>query len=1178
VNRTHPIIASMTLAAAVTATSLLGDVPTAIAGSQSDIAGPAGSGAFGNPALVLSNGNFVIADPTFDKAGVVDVGAVYLYSGATRQLISTLTGSFTQDRVGEHVDEVGDSNFVVRSTSWSNPNPGAYSAGAVTWVSGTAGLSGVVSPANSLVGSTDNDAVGAQFELLSNGNYVIGSPTFDSAGVVDAGAATWGFGNGPTAGAVGAANSLVGLSAADGVGGMITPLTNGNYVVTAPLFDDLFFTATDGGAATWANGSDVGPRTTGPLSSGKSLRGMVSTNQVGGGGILALTNGNYVVLSPAWDLNAMTPNAGAATLADGATGSSGFVLQNNSLHGTTANDAIGDSDSVALANGNYVIASRLWDDTGAGHTDVGAVTWRPGATSFALTSGIVSEPISLYGTVNGDQVSGGGITALTNGNYVVQSPALHRNGQANAGAATWASGTTGLTGAVSSANSLVGFIANDLVGDHVTPLTNGNYVVQSVEWDNGAVVDAGAATWGSGAGGLVGSVTPSNSLVGSTASDGVGEVVQPLTNGNYVVASAGWNSERGAATWGNGATGVTGAITEANSLVGDVVEDLVGVSGVLALPTGDYVVLSPGWARGPLGDAGAATFASGSTGIFGHITPANSLVGASAANQVGGFAFALPDGAYMVASHTKSIQPGAVTFVLPTGAHGELNPVATVFGTAPMSVPLPQPPYTADGSVLVSRDASNLVTLYRPDRTAPVFGPAADVTVVAAPGATTADVSYAPPVAAEDVGPAPVVTCSPPPGSAFPVGATTVTCTATNTEGITATTSFTVHVVDDYVPLTPARVADSRPGGVTVDGLFAGKGLRSADSTLQLDVAGRGGVPVDAPAVTLNVTVTEAAADGFLTVYPCDQARPTASNLNYSSGSTIPNAVVTKLAATDASKGAVCVYVQQAAHVVVDVNGYFPPTTTYDPINPARVIDTRAGSTTVDGQQAGAGAAAAGSVTTVSITGRAGVPADAAAVVLNVTVTEPAAAGFATVFPCGTQPPTASNLNYTPGLTIPNLVVAKIGAGGAVCVFTQSPTHLIADVLGYFPPATSYHALVPARLSDSRPGAATVDGTFAGSGLVPLGSVTVVHVLGRGGVPANASTAVLNVTVTEPAAPGFVVVYPCGIQPPLASNLNFVAGQTIPNAVLTKIGNGGDVCIFNSQPTHLITDVAGYFP
>jgi len=87
-----------------------------------------------------------------------------------------------------------------------------------------------------------------------------------------------------------------------------------------------------------------------------------------------------------------------------------------------------------------------------------------------------------------------------------------------------------------------------------------------------------------------------------------------------------------------------------------------------------------------------------------------------------------------------------------------------------------------------------------------------------------------------------------------------------------------------------------------------------------------------------------------------------------------------------------------------------------------------------------------------------------------------------------------------------------------------------------------------------------------------------VHVLGRGGVPAAASTAVLNVTVTEPTAAGYVTVYPCGIEPPLASNLNFVGGQTIPNAVLTKIGSNGDVCIYNSQATHLVADVTGYFP
>ena len=147
-----------------------------------------------------------------------------------------------------------------------------------------------------------------------------------------------------------------------------------------------------------------------------------------------------------------------------------------------------------------------------------------------------------------------------------------------------------------------------------------------------------------------------------------------------------------------------------------------------------------------------------------------------------------------------------------------------------------------------------------------------------------------------------------------------------------------------------------------------------------------------------------------------------------------------------------------------------------------------------------------------------------------------------------------------------------------MCIFTQNGTQLVADVLGYFPAATTFSALVPARLLDTRPDFATIDGQGSGAGVLPIGTITKVHVTGRGGVPSNASTAVLNVTVTEPVAAGFVTVYPCGIDAPLASNLNYALGQTIPNAVIAKVGTNGDVCIFNSQPLQLVADVTGYFP
>ena len=126
--------------------------------------------------------------------------------------------------------------------------------------------------------------------------------------------------------------------------------------------------------------------------------------------------------------------------------------------------------------------------------------------------------------------------------------------------------------------------------------------------------------------------------------------------------------------------------------------------------------------------------------------------------------------------------------------------------------------------------------------------------------------------------------------------------------------------------------------------------------------------------------------------------------------------------------------------------------------------------------------------------------------------------------------------------------------------------------------ANAYHPLAaPARLLDTRPGTKTVDGQFAGTGLRPGTSVLELDVAGRGGVPGDAAAVALNVTVTQPTAAGFVTVYPCGVDIPAASNLNFVAGDTIPNAVIAKLGTNGRVCLYTNVATHLIVDVTGYF-
>ncbi|MGV2341106.1 MAG UNVERIFIED_CONTAM: hypothetical protein LVR18_46325 [Planctomycetaceae bacterium] len=188
------------------------------------------------------------------------------------------------------------------------------------------------------------------------------------------------------------------------------------------------------------------------------------------------------------------------------------------------------------------------------------------------SSGLVSSSNSLVGSTASDAVGGTGLTTLNNGNYVVTSTNWDSGTITNVGAVTWSNGTTGISGLVSSSNSLVGSTADDVVGvTGITELTNGNYVVRSSSWDSGPITNVGAVTWGNGTTGISGTVSSSNSLVGSTASDGVGNTgITALTNGNYVIRSVSWDSGTignvGAVTWGNGTTGIAGLVSSSNSL------------------------------------------------------------------------------------------------------------------------------------------------------------------------------------------------------------------------------------------------------------------------------------------------------------------------------------------------------------------------------------------------------------------------------------------------------------------------------------------------------------------------------------------------------------------------------------------------------------------------------------
>lgn len=380
-----------------------------------------------------------------------------------------------------------------------------------------------------------------------------------------------------------------------------------------------------------------------------------------------------------------------------------------------------------------------------------------------------------------------------------------------------------------------------------------------------------------------------------------------------------------------------------------------------------------------------------------------------------------------------------------------------------------------------------------------------------------------------------------------------------------------------YHPLAPVRVLDTRAG---VGGPTARLGPKAS---IDLKVTGVAGVPATGvTSVALNVTAAGASGpQSYLTVWPKGTTRPVASNLNFTAGVPVPNLVVARVG----DGGGVSIYNDSGTvDVVADVQGWYSNAadavgSTFVPVNPARLLDTRAGT----GTGGAVGAVPPGTLIQLQVAGAGGVPASGAqAVVLNMTVDRATGPeSFLTVWPSAAPRPLASNLNFTRGPATTNLVVAQLGPDGKVNIYNNvGSTDVIADVEGWFaapatPPAGSpYFGLSPTRILDTRSGT----GTGGATGRLPAGGTLNLTVAGVAGVPANVTSVVLNVTVTEPTGPeSYLTLFPNGTARPLASNLNFVGGESVPNLVVVRVQNG-KVSIYNNVgATHVIADVQGWF-
>jgi hypothetical protein len=250
--------------------------------------------------------------------------------------------------------------------------------------------------------------------------------------------------------------------------------------------------------------------------------------------------------------------------------------------------------------------------------------------------------------------------------------------------------------------------------------------------------------------------------------------------------------------------------------------------------------------------------------------------------------------------------------------------------------------------------------------------------------------------------------------------------------------------------------------------------------------------------------------------------------------------------------------------------------TTYVPLNPSRILDTRSGNGL-------SGPFSSHAARTFGVTGHGGVPSNAIAVTGNLTVTAQTSSGYLFIGPNPINDPTSSTLNFPVGDDRANGVTVALGAGGALSVTFVAPApgptaHVIFDVTGYFTPESSgatYVPLNPSRILDTRNGTG-LSGPFSSHAARTFG------VTGHGGVPSNAIAVTGNLTVTAQTSSGYLFIGPAATNDPTSSTLNFPVGDDRANGVTVALGAGGTLSVTFVAPApgpaaHVIFDVTGYF-
>ncbi len=413
--------------------------------------------------------------------------------------------------------------------------------------------------------------------------------------------------------------------------------------------------------------------------------------------------------------------------------------------------------------------------------------------------------------------------------------------------------------------------------------------------------------------------------------------------------------------------------------------------------------------------------------------------------------------------------------------------------------------------------------------------------------------------------------------SSLPIGTDTIVAAYSGDSNYAPSNGTDIQIVNpvpqalQFVTLPPCRIVDTR----NANGTFGGPPI-PANSARSFPLSQSGNpcnIPSDAVAYSLNVTVVPITTLSYLTIWPTGEGQPTVSTLNSLDGRIKANAVIIP---AGTSSGSVSVFVTNTTNVVLDINGYFIPssssTLAFYPVTPCRLVDTRNANGPLGGPYLTHGVERDFPLLESSC-----IPSgtNVQAYSLNFTVVPKTSGGVAylTVWPQGSSKPLVSTLNDLTNTIVANAAIVPAGTGGegGVATYASNDTDLVIDINGYFAaPAAgglSFYALTPCRVIDTR---------HVGNGQPFSGELTVNVQTSPCGPPATSAGYVFNATVVPSGSLSYLTLWPDGENRPVVSTLNAIDGAITSNmAIVPNLDGKTDA--FAQGTTQLILDISGYF-